>query len=109
MKVIHYRGFHGFKSKCGLEIKKTADGVTVVFTELPDNPGTSVTNFIEHLATLVYTHVLKDCPLESIRWVEHYPATSFREETYDEVTLDWNGQRFVNPRWKRLKTAKVKL
>jgi len=53
--------------------------------------------------------VLKDCPLESIRWVEHYPATSFREETYDEVTLDWNGQRFVNPRWKRLKTAKVKL
>jgi len=43
-----------FKSYCDLSIYKKEDFTYVIFTELKDNPGTSITNFIEFLATEIY-------------------------------------------------------
>ena len=49
--VYHYTGLHGCESKCGLRITPLTDGrVVAICSELPDNPGTSVTNFAEKLA-----------------------------------------------------------
>ena len=52
-RIYHYRGSRGCECKCGLSIVPLKDGrVTVICTELPDNPGTSITNFAEDLAGL---------------------------------------------------------
>jgi hypothetical protein len=74
----------------------------VTLTELPDNPGTSVTNCVEEIATQVYHTFLKGTPIENIRWIEHYPPRGEWEETFDEVAFDWDGETFSNPRWRRL-------
>jgi len=74
----------------------------VVLTELPDNTGTSVTNCVEEIATQVYHTFLKGTPIEHIRWIEHYPPRGKWEETFDEVTFDWDGETFSHPRWRRL-------
>lgn len=101
-ETLYYEGLHKSRSKCGLNIFQRGEKIIVIFSELPDNPGTSITNFIEHLATMVYRQKLSDYPVKSIRWFEHYPRNRIREETLDEVFLDWNGERFYNPRWKRV-------
>lgn len=44
----------------------------VIATELSDNPGVSVTNFAEGLATLVCRRFSIDP--EKLIWIEHYPA-----------------------------------
>lgn len=101
--IIHYKGFWSCDSKCGMKIiRDDREGqVTVSLTELPDNPGTSVTNMIEQLATMVYIKFLKDTPIERITWIEHYPKTS-SGEIFDKVIMDWDGQKFSNPRWERI-------
>jgi hypothetical protein len=46
-----YKGFWNCDSHCDIETHRRTDGKYVfVATELPDNPGTSVTNFAEHTA-----------------------------------------------------------
>ena len=68
-----YAGLHGRPARCGLELIELVDGRTVVIaTELSDNPGVSVTNFAEQLATLVCKMFHID-PTKLV-WIEHYPA-----------------------------------
>lgn len=105
MQIFHYKGFHGCDSKCGLEIKSNGTKVTVILTELDDNSGTSVTNMVEQIATMVYRKYFAGVPAESIIWIEHYPPdpkstiTRHREGTFDKVILQWNGKRFSKPNW----------
>lgn len=106
MIVYHYKGFHGFPSKCGVDIVKH-DTFTVILTELPDNPGTSITNMIETLATIIYHQFLNGVPVEKIIWIEHYPPSIHREETFDEVTFEWDGKYFFSPRWKRISPSEL--
>jgi hypothetical protein len=101
-QIFYYKGYGLHPSKCGLKIVKETENVTVILTELTDNPGTSVTNCIEEIATQVYQQFLKDTPVEKIRWIEHYPPSGIFEETFDEVVLDWDGEKFSHPRWRRL-------
>jgi hypothetical protein len=78
----------------------------VVLTELPDNPGTSVTNCVQQLATQLLPQVAqfsRPDPIDprAILWLEHYdrsPQNSF-PETWDLVHLDWDGARYHSPRW----------
>jgi len=102
MQILHYKGFWNCDAKCGLEIKRDKDKIIVILTELDDNPGTSVTNMVEQLATMVYHQFLKGIPIENITWIEHYPKTSFGE-TFDRVTMNWNGKEFSNPKWERIR------
>jgi len=67
-----FSGFHGRPAACGLERIDLADGrVVVIAIELPDNPGVSVTNFAELLATMV-CHRFGINPVKLV-WIEHYP------------------------------------
>ena len=102
-EVYHYKGYHGCSSKCELNIYVRGDRAVVMFTELPDNPGTSVTNMIEVLATQVYHERLKRYPIENIQFVECYPKSpSQLVSTYDLVKLKWTGLEFKSPAWKRI-------
>lgn len=108
MKIFHYKGYHNCDSKCGVSIIGGDNDTTVVLTELPDNPGTSVTNFVEGIATAVVRELLPRFPIHKIKWVDHYFAVKpLQPETFDNVKLDWDGGRavaerdgqFHNPEW----------
>ena len=95
--IYNYTGFHGCACICELEIIDTL----VIVSEMPENEGTSVTNFAEQLATLVCQE-FKIEPKHLI-WIEHYPERGdFRDfpESYDLVNFNLNGKGiFSNPRW----------
>jgi hypothetical protein len=91
-----YAGLHGRPARCGLEIIELPDGRTVVIaTEFSDNPGVSVTNFAEELATLVCKMFNIDPTI--LVWIEHYHAdpcqvcngrgTRREAASYDRVTF----------------------
>src|SRR2546421_12763932 len=75
MDRYRYRGFHGCESWCGLEIIPIDGGKTVIIaTELADNPGTSVTNICEDLASVVCVELAIDP--SSLVWIEYYDFPS---------------------------------
>jgi len=85
-----YRGFHGCVCWCGLEIIRLRDGRTIVIaTEVEDNPGTSVTNMAEGLASRVCAEFSIDP--RSLVWIEHYGYPSAiragNPRTFDLVTF----------------------
>lgn len=102
-EIYHYKGHHEFSSKCGLDIHIRGDRAIVVFTELQDNPGTSITNMIEVLATQVYHERLRKFSPENIEFVEHYLVP---DEHHDLVHLKWTGLEYKNPVWRRIMGVK---
>ena len=108
---FRFRGFHGCDACCALEILKAKDGRNVVIvTELKDNPGTSVTNFCEHLAYRVCVEFSID-PSQLV-WIEHYgypvPGNSNRHpRTYDLVTFTLlraaHDPVFARPKWRLMR------
>ena len=98
----NYKGFWS-DSYCDIEVHQRSDGKYVfVATELPDNPGTSVTNYAEQLATAMRTqYVLKP---GDVIWIEHYPAAKDRrKEDFDLVRfLGMEGDSFRTPVWTRI-------
>lgn len=101
MFIYEYEGLWKYPAKCGVEIKKKNGFIKVILTELKDNPGTSVTNFIEKLATMIWNY-LAGTPVCNIVWIEHYPADKKRKETFDRVFLSWDGKQFQHPEWKHI-------
>jgi hypothetical protein len=98
----NYKGFRGCDSCCDIEEQRRNDGKYVfVATEVPDNPGTSVTNFAEQLATAIRRqHGLKP---EDMIWIEHYPeAKDRRKESFDLVRFAVEGESFHTPVWTRI-------
>ncbi len=88
-----FRGPSGVRSACRVRIylpdeegEALGDAPVVVISELPDNPGTSVTNAIEQIAAeVMHAHALGRVPV----FVEHYPpeAVGGRDETFDLVVF----------------------
>jgi hypothetical protein len=102
MRILSYKAYHKYDSFCGVEVNGNSNNtITVILTELPDNPGIIVEYLIEHVATLIYREYLRDMPVESIIWVKHKPGrdTGPPEESYDQALLVWNGETFNSPRW----------
>jgi hypothetical protein len=96
------KGFRGCDSCCDIEVQRRSNGKYVfVATEVPDNPGTSVTNFAEQLATAMRRqHGLKP---EDVIWIEHYPeAKGRRKESFDLVRFGVEGDSFRTPVWNRV-------
>jgi hypothetical protein len=85
-----FKGLHGYPSECDVHI---ANNVVVV-SELPDNPGTSVTNAWPLLADAIYNQMLANQERSSIVWIEHYPQRGRLAPTWELVHMNWNGQRF---------------
>src|SRR5438093_12008457 len=78
------------KGYCTIEATKLPDDrVVVIATERMDNPGPSITNEVEYLATAVCRYLGID-PLKLV-WIEYYgypaPGNPPRLRTYDRVTF----------------------
>lgn len=102
-----YTGYGTINSVCGVFVLRHAKPVAVVLTELPNNPGTSVTNRAEKIASLVRAKYLNThLDPAAIRWIEHYPPGRgiSAHESFDWLTFDWNAKtsEYSNPRWTRL-------
>lgn len=105
---FRFTGLHGYPCVCRLEIHRLADGrMAAVATELKDNPGTSITNAAEDLASQVCDHL--GVKPEQLVWIEHYAyagaGNAIKERTYDRVTFapgapDGPPTRFKDPQWR---------
>jgi hypothetical protein len=100
-----FRGPSGVRSACRARLylpgaaesgETLGDAPVVIVSELPDNPGTSVTNAVEQIAAEVidaHALALGRVPV----FVEHYPpeATGGKEETFDLVVFGHHEVREV--------------
>lgn len=117
-KRFEYRGFHGCKSACRLRVYETPGKVPVALvTELTDNPGTSITNMAEYLATLIWK--MLERPADGLVWIEHYEdrarvggRTTLKNE-FDRVTFEPRSDAsgiltgFGEPHWQRISREEV--
>jgi hypothetical protein len=123
----HYRGYHGVRSVCYLRLYQpiALQSAIAVFTELADNPGTSVTNRIEVLVTLVWEFLQKpaDAPIviehypnrgvynpARDKWAERQPASKLWQfpESFDIVEFARKPDgSFEKPRWRRIPRAEA--
>jgi hypothetical protein len=113
-----YEGYFANPARCRLRIYAVpGQRAVAIATELPDNPGTSITNRADTLATLVMCKaaLMFGTDPGDIVWVEHYPARphdpmeAFRVDRYARVTFDWDDHRaqFVNSQWKHMTREEV--
>lgn len=80
-----------------IAIAEAGDVVTVVVREREDNPGRSVTNCIEEIATAVLRRTGLDA--KRMRFFETYSG----RDAVDEVTFEAVGpDGFMGPNWRRL-------
>lgn len=106
-----FRDCHGRSGHCRVEAMRASGGrVAVVATELRSNPGMSVTNAAEHVATQVCLYLGID-PLRLV-WIEHYgyPAPAgMPKRTYDRVrfagVLPDEPVFFEEPSWSPMKPS----
>ncbi len=102
---FEYRtGGFAARSVCRLRVYESWAGTILLASELADNPGPSITNSAEALATALAERYRLDAG--HAVFIEHYDQASYRglprEPTYDAVSFTWAGGRATAPRWKRL-------
>lgn len=88
--IFDFTGLNGFPSRCGIKFYHAAGGyVVVLLTELPDNPGTSVTNAVNILSRDIVLQFGLD-PVKVI-WVEHSfdDAESFDQVSFPDGSARW--------------------
>lgn len=113
-----YRGYHDSPSVCHLRLfepMETDKPLVAIFTELDSNPGTSVTNRIEVLATMVWQYLER--PDRGLTVIEHYPNRGMHNprtgkwqfpEEFDIVTFELSdGCRFARPKWRRVSREEI--
>jgi hypothetical protein len=111
--VSHNNGSFGI---CGVELFRRRGMLAVVLTELHNNPGLSVTNCYEYLATDIAIGLMEEGTVDdpsTVRWIEHYEAWPVRgrlwaQDTWDEVTMEWDGEQFGLPTWRRLEGERTR-
>lgn len=105
-----YKGFGGCVSVCGVDVYQTDAGMIVMLTELEDNPGTSIKDLFEVIATelvkgLLNRHLVSTP--ETVRWVDHHPGGDHRRDrinilgaaSFDEVFMRWSRDHYYAPEW----------
>lgn len=94
---------------CHLRIFQKGKKTTVIATELAINPGKSVTNAAEAIATQVVEQFQLD-PTKT-RFIERYTNESYEgsktQDTYDEVTFTWRKKKASNPKWRHLQQHEI--
>jgi hypothetical protein len=102
------------RAKCLVRIWDSVVATVVMLTELPNNPGMSVTNACEEIAS----RVVQDFGIkpQRTRFIEHYPEEMtvlhgrehVRKETFDEIFFTWDVRnRADEPHWKPLAKEEV--
>ncbi|MEU0563165.1 hypothetical protein [Dactylosporangium sp. NPDC006015] len=78
---------------CWIRVYRAATAAVVIVTEVPGNPGNSVTNVIERIAAAVISTYLPSAP-QHIRWFLCYPGGVFGTEPteYSEVVITSTGE-----------------
>src|SRR4051812_45083933 len=111
LEAIPYQSMRQ-RATCQLQVLKGERHTLVIATERNDNPGMSITNGAEELATQVVTDFSLD-PLRT-RFIEHYTPYSYEQkknphdtETYDEVIFTWQDKIASSPTWRRLQTQEI--
>jgi hypothetical protein len=115
-EVYEYRGYHGCESRCRIRIYRPQGKSLVIIAseEADQNPGTSITNMAEQIATDVSR--IYGLAHEPFIWIEHYDDRSdplamrdgFRREageSFDRVEFRRSGTRLTNADWHHI--AKV--
>ena len=106
MEYFDYSCPNGLRGRCGVEVTPLPSimSTLVVVTELDDNPGMSVTNAAEHLASQFCAR--KGISPNRLLWIEHYPAKGEGRrtirESWDFVSFGWDWSRgvFGEPEWR---------
>jgi hypothetical protein len=88
-----FKAPNGADSVCSVEAWNKGTKNIVLFRELPDNPGMSVTNASEHLAKLI-CEALSIPKGSSTRFFECY------QDSYDEIRYTWRNGVPSDPTWK---------
>lgn len=112
-EIFNYATQHGLHDLLGHPTKLQSNarcrvrisGSTVIATELPNNPGMSLTNAAASAAVQVCQYY--EIPLEKLVWIEHYPEETGHEETFDLVHFSLNNGLLNVERWQRISTAKA--
>jgi len=110
-RYFDYPGQWDTPSHCGLKIVNRKDGsIIAIVTEIyRQNPGTPVTEWCAPLATQIYISFGNNNT--PFIFIEHTPdlrsKLTFYGETFDLVNFDWDGEKFINPRWTRLTRDQV--
>jgi hypothetical protein len=107
--VYEYLGSNGYISRCHLALYETPnEPMIVIASEIPDNPGQSITNAAAVLATDVFR--MFNGPKEGLIWIERYPKDGDRpidDERYSMVSFDFSPNGFTNPKWRYIPKAEV--
>jgi hypothetical protein len=103
-----FRGYHGIRSDCELTIWQVKNQYVVILTNIEDglNHGTSVTNACEIIASKVLQEYSYLTP-ENTVWIEHYPRRGRFEESYDEITFQWEEREASSPTWKHMTESEL--
>ena len=106
-QTFPYRGYYDCESRCRLRVWQEPGQVPVVlFTELDDNPGTSITNMIEYIAWEAFK--LLERPETGMIVIEHYRdrgmvrGKAMYKEEFDMVTFTRTANGYDNPCWRRI-------
>lgn len=96
--TYEYKGFWDCPSRCNVHYG-VINGISFIcFEEIENNPGTSVTNMSEHLATQI-VEMFKLTP-GKCKFFETYPENKHREErSFDEILYTWDGNKASHPHW----------
>ena len=109
-QIYNYKGAWEIRSLCGLKIVKKGSHTIVIVSEMYEtNPGSSVTSCIDKLANEIIDKF--GIEPDQMMFIEHYPDRKsnleFFRETFDLVQFDWDGSKFMNPNWKRIKREDI--
>lgn len=109
-QIYYFKGAWDVPSFCGIKIIVQKDNTIVIVTELYDsNPGSSVTSRVDKLATEIMEKF--DIERDKLFFIEHNPNRKskfeFFKETFDLVSFEWNGEKFINPTWERITKGEV--
>jgi hypothetical protein len=94
-------------SKCLLRLYANKGKIYAIGQQLRPPAGTSITNDVENLASLVFEICKKEYGLTSIedfKWIEFYPkeCNLVWKDQYDLVHMKWDGERYYHPEWERV-------
>ncbi len=105
---------HPDAAQCRLRVFEQGDRAVVLATALPDQPGPSITEVAEVLATQVAEQYSLDP--EQIVWIEHYPEAQRPEfggelpgGTFDLVEFTWEDSQAQRAVWSPLTREEVEV
>lgn len=87
------------EARCRIRFYQHDGQQVVVATELSDNPGMSVTNAAEDIATQLVAQYGLD--VDRLVWIEHYWYPD-EGHSFDQVRFTWDNGKASQPRWRRL-------